>query len=190
MPVSLAVLGVLAAGLAFVCARGLRFSDPDPVRPAAIAVQEPGWPAPKALPAPQPSTQEPRPAGEPQLDGLAAPEQGRNALYIASHAYAIEGMERAAAQKLLAELIDAATAPGLSYVHTWRSGDRSREVARAHFVQQRPRPTKRIKPFPRETTAARAATRHGGTHTPLRFSPIWSAPRDLALRTGSQFGKW
>lgn len=51
------------------------------------------------------------------------PANGRNALYIASHAYAIEGMKEDAAQKLLAELIDAATAPGLSYLHTWRRGD-------------------------------------------------------------------
>src|SRR5262249_56703989 len=35
------------------------------------------------------------------------PANGRSALYIASHAYAIEGIEPAAAQKLLAELIDA-----------------------------------------------------------------------------------
>ena len=40
------------------------------------------------------------------------PANGRNALYLASHAYAIEGMEQAAAQRLLAELMDAATAPG------------------------------------------------------------------------------
>src|SRR5882724_10246668 len=51
------------------------------------------------------------------------PTNGRTALYIASHAYAIEGMEEAAAQGLLAQLMDAATAPGLSYVHIWRAGD-------------------------------------------------------------------
>jgi alpha-ketoglutarate-dependent 2,4-dichlorophenoxyacetate dioxygenase len=51
------------------------------------------------------------------------PANGRNALYIASHAFAIEGMEEAEAQKLLAELIDAATAPGVSYEHAWRKGD-------------------------------------------------------------------
>jgi alpha-ketoglutarate-dependent taurine dioxygenase len=51
------------------------------------------------------------------------PTNGRTALYIASHAYTIEGMEQAAAQRLLAELIDAATAPGFSYVHAWRKGD-------------------------------------------------------------------
>src|SRR6516162_8165209 len=33
------------------------------------------------------------------------PVNGRSALYIASHAYAIEGMEQAAAQKLLTELM-------------------------------------------------------------------------------------
>src|SRR6201997_1048983 len=41
------------------------------------------------------------------------PVNGRGALYLASHAYAIEGMEQTAAQKLLAELMEAATAPGL-----------------------------------------------------------------------------
>src|SRR5436190_10507596 len=51
------------------------------------------------------------------------PANGRNALYLASHAYAIEGMEQAAAQRLLAEMIEAATAPGLTYVHIWRNGD-------------------------------------------------------------------
>ena len=34
------------------------------------------------------------------------PSNGRTALYIASHAYAIEGMEQGSAQKLLAELMD------------------------------------------------------------------------------------
>jgi alpha-ketoglutarate-dependent 2,4-dichlorophenoxyacetate dioxygenase len=51
------------------------------------------------------------------------PVNGRGALYIASHAYAIEGMEDAAGKKLLGELMDAATAPGVSYVHTWHKGD-------------------------------------------------------------------
>jgi alpha-ketoglutarate-dependent 2,4-dichlorophenoxyacetate dioxygenase len=51
------------------------------------------------------------------------PVNGRAALYIASHAYAIEGMEQGAAQRLLGELMDAATAPARSYVHPWRDGD-------------------------------------------------------------------
>ena len=51
------------------------------------------------------------------------PATGRSAIYLASHAYAIEGMEKAAGQKLIDELMAAATAPGTSYVHSWRSGD-------------------------------------------------------------------
>jgi alpha-ketoglutarate-dependent 2,4-dichlorophenoxyacetate dioxygenase len=51
------------------------------------------------------------------------PVNGRTALYMASHAYAIDGMDTAAAQRLVADLIDAATAPGLTYLHTWRNGD-------------------------------------------------------------------
>ena len=69
-----------------------------------------------------------------------SPANGRNALYIASHAYAIEGMEQAAAQRLLAELMDAATAPGLSYVHTWRKGDVVMWDNRATMHRGRPWP--------------------------------------------------
>src|SRR5216684_1225698 len=39
------------------------------------------------------------------------PTNGRTALYIASHAYAIDGMEEDAARRLLDELTDAATGP-------------------------------------------------------------------------------
>ena len=58
--------------------------------------------------------------------GLENPVNGRGALYIASHAYAIEGMEQNAAQKLLAELMEAATAPGRelpAHVAQGRRGD-------------------------------------------------------------------
>jgi alpha-ketoglutarate-dependent 2,4-dichlorophenoxyacetate dioxygenase len=48
------------------------------------------------------------------------PTNGRTALYLASHAYAIEGMEQGPAQTLLGELMEAATARGLSYTHNWR----------------------------------------------------------------------
>ena len=51
------------------------------------------------------------------------PANGRGALYLASHAYAVEGMERAAGKKLIDELMQAATAPGTNYVHGWRGGD-------------------------------------------------------------------
>lgn len=51
------------------------------------------------------------------------PVNGRSALYLASHAYAVEGMEASAGKKLIDELMDLATAPGTSYVHEWKSGD-------------------------------------------------------------------
>src|SRR3979490_2655422 len=75
--------------------------------------------------APDLASPEERAALPPQCWRLAwtNPTNGRTALYIASHACAIEDMERTAAQELLAELMDAATAPGRSYTHTWRKGD-------------------------------------------------------------------
>src|SRR5207244_1757402 len=51
------------------------------------------------------------------------PVHGRGGLYLASHAYAVEGMEPTAGKQLLDELMEAATAPGTSYVHGWRAGD-------------------------------------------------------------------
>src|SRR5712672_2174190 len=51
------------------------------------------------------------------------PANGRGAIYLASHAYAVEGVEPAAGKKLIEELMAAATAPGASYLHPWRSGD-------------------------------------------------------------------
>ena len=89
--------------------------------------------------APDLASPEERAALPPQCWRLAwkNPANGRTALYIASHAYAIEGMEQAAAQKLLAELMDAATAPGLSYVHTWRKR-RRRHVGQSRDHASRP----------------------------------------------------
>src|SRR5258708_35343798 len=39
------------------------------------------------------------------------PRNGRGAIYLASHAYAVEGREKAAGKKLIAELMASATAP-------------------------------------------------------------------------------
>jgi alpha-ketoglutarate-dependent 2,4-dichlorophenoxyacetate dioxygenase len=85
------------------------------------------------------------------------PVNGRGALYIASHAYAIEGMEQAAAQKLLAELMDAATAPGLSYVHAWRAGDVVMWDNRATLHRGRPWPAQEARLMVRTTISATAA---------------------------------
>jgi alpha-ketoglutarate-dependent 2,4-dichlorophenoxyacetate dioxygenase len=51
------------------------------------------------------------------------PANGRDSLYVASHTYAIDGMPKEEAQALIAELIDFATAPGHTYLHTWQPGD-------------------------------------------------------------------
>ncbi|HKA71034.1 MAG TPA: TauD/TfdA family dioxygenase [Xanthobacteraceae bacterium] len=85
------------------------------------------------------------------------PSNGRAALYLASHAYAIEGVEHAAAQDLLAELIDAATAPGLSYVHAWRNGDVVMWDNRATMHRGRPWPPHVARLMVRTTISATAA---------------------------------
>jgi alpha-ketoglutarate-dependent 2,4-dichlorophenoxyacetate dioxygenase len=85
------------------------------------------------------------------------PANGRNALYLASHAYAIEGMEQAAAQKLLAELMDAATAPGASYMHQWQSGDVVMWDNRATMHRGRPWPAHEARLMVRSTISASEA---------------------------------
>jgi alpha-ketoglutarate-dependent 2,4-dichlorophenoxyacetate dioxygenase len=85
------------------------------------------------------------------------PVNGRSALYLASHAYAIEGMEQAAAQELLAELMDAATAPGLSYEHAWRSGDVVMWDNRATMHRGRPWPAHEARLMVRTTISATEA---------------------------------
>lgn len=51
------------------------------------------------------------------------PVNGRVALYIASHAYAIDGLDDREGRNLLAKLIADATRPELVYRHRWRQGD-------------------------------------------------------------------
>jgi alpha-ketoglutarate-dependent 2,4-dichlorophenoxyacetate dioxygenase len=51
------------------------------------------------------------------------PANNRTALYIASHAYAVEGMGDHEARELLAQLIADATRPEFTYRHKWRPGD-------------------------------------------------------------------
>jgi alpha-ketoglutarate-dependent 2,4-dichlorophenoxyacetate dioxygenase len=84
------------------------------------------------------------------------PANGRTALYLASHAYAIEGMEQGAAQQLLGELMDAATASGLSYVHSWRSGDVVMWDNRATMHRGRPWPAHEPRLMVRTTISATA----------------------------------
>jgi alpha-ketoglutarate-dependent 2,4-dichlorophenoxyacetate dioxygenase len=85
------------------------------------------------------------------------PVNGRYALYLASHTYAIEGMEDAAGKKLLAELMAAATAPGVSFVHTWHKGDVVMWDNRATMHRGRPWPANEPRYMVRTTISASAA---------------------------------
>jgi alpha-ketoglutarate-dependent 2,4-dichlorophenoxyacetate dioxygenase len=51
------------------------------------------------------------------------PVNGEEALYIASHAFAVVGMPEAEGAALIDEAIDFATRPGTVYTHAWRPGD-------------------------------------------------------------------
>jgi alpha-ketoglutarate-dependent 2,4-dichlorophenoxyacetate dioxygenase len=84
------------------------------------------------------------------------PVNGRSALYLASHAYAIEGMESTVGKKLLDELMGAATVPGASYVHSWRSGDVVMWDNRATMHRGRPWPAHEARLMVRTTVSATA----------------------------------
>ncbi len=83
------------------------------------------------------------------------PVNGRRALYVASHAYAIEGMGDNEAKALLAELIAEATAPGRTYLHRWRAGDVVMWDNRATMHRGRPWPLAEPRIMVRTTIQAR-----------------------------------
>jgi alpha-ketoglutarate-dependent 2,4-dichlorophenoxyacetate dioxygenase len=68
------------------------------------------------------------------------PVNGRDALYLASHAYAIEGMPEAEGRALLAELIEHITDPAHTYLHRWQAGDVVMWDNRATMHRGRPWP--------------------------------------------------
>jgi alpha-ketoglutarate-dependent 2,4-dichlorophenoxyacetate dioxygenase len=85
------------------------------------------------------------------------PVNGRGAIYLASHAYAIEGMEPAAGKRLIDELMEAATAPGVSYLHQWRAGDVVMWDNRATMHRGRPWPAHEPRLMVRTTISATEA---------------------------------
>jgi alpha-ketoglutarate-dependent 2,4-dichlorophenoxyacetate dioxygenase len=85
------------------------------------------------------------------------PANGRGAIYLASHAYAVEGMEAAAGKKLIDELMEIATAPGTSYLHQWREGDVVMWDNRATMHRGRPWPAHEPRLMVRTTISATAA---------------------------------
>ncbi len=68
------------------------------------------------------------------------PAHGERALYVASHAYAVDGMGDNEGKALLAELIVEATRPEHTYRHRWRPGDVVMWANRATLHRGRPWP--------------------------------------------------
>jgi alpha-ketoglutarate-dependent 2,4-dichlorophenoxyacetate dioxygenase len=85
------------------------------------------------------------------------PANGRSAIYLASHAYAIEGMGREVGKTLIDKLMDTATTPGTSYVHRWRSGDVVMWDNRATMHRGRPWPAHEARLMVRTTISATEA---------------------------------
>jgi alpha-ketoglutarate-dependent 2,4-dichlorophenoxyacetate dioxygenase len=85
------------------------------------------------------------------------PVNGRGAIYLASHAYAVEGLEAAAGKKLIDELMEAATAAGTSYLHPWRGGDVVMWDNRATMHRGRPWPAHEPRLMVRTTISASGA---------------------------------
>jgi alpha-ketoglutarate-dependent 2,4-dichlorophenoxyacetate dioxygenase len=82
------------------------------------------------------------------------PVNGRIALYIASHAYAVEGLEDGEARALLDELIAGATRPQDTYQHSWRQGDVLMWDNRATMHRGRPWPHDQARSMVRTTISA------------------------------------
>jgi alpha-ketoglutarate-dependent 2,4-dichlorophenoxyacetate dioxygenase len=85
------------------------------------------------------------------------PVNGRGAVYLASHAYAVEGMEPAAGKKLIDEMMALSTAPGTSYLHQWRKGDVVMWDNRATMHRGRPWPSHEARLMIRTTISATVA---------------------------------
>jgi alpha-ketoglutarate-dependent 2,4-dichlorophenoxyacetate dioxygenase len=109
--------------------------------------------------APDLATPEERAALPPQCWRMVwkNPANGRGAVYLASHAYAVEGMAPAEGKTLIDELMAAATAPGTSYVHSWRGGDVVMWDNRATMHRGRPWPAGQARHMVRTTISATEA---------------------------------
>ena len=82
------------------------------------------------------------------------PANDRRALYVASHAYAIDGMDDRDARQLLAELLDEATRREFVYTHKWRQGDAVMWDNRAMLHRGRPWDYKKERSMVRTTISA------------------------------------
>jgi alpha-ketoglutarate-dependent 2,4-dichlorophenoxyacetate dioxygenase len=85
------------------------------------------------------------------------PANGRGAIYLASHAYAVEGMAASEGKKLIDDLMELATAPGTSYLHPWRRGDVVMWDNRATMHRGRPWPAHEARLMVRTSISATGA---------------------------------
>jgi alpha-ketoglutarate-dependent 2,4-dichlorophenoxyacetate dioxygenase len=85
------------------------------------------------------------------------PVNGRKALYLASHASGVEGMNEAEGLAFIDELTERATAPGTSYVHAWKPGDVVMWDNRATMHRGRPWPDNEPRLMVRTTVSASGA---------------------------------
>jgi alpha-ketoglutarate-dependent 2,4-dichlorophenoxyacetate dioxygenase len=85
------------------------------------------------------------------------PTNDRRALYVASHAYAIDGMDDRDARQLLAQLLDEATRREFVYSHKWRQGDAVMWDNRAMLHRGRPWDYARERTMVRTTISATTA---------------------------------
>jgi alpha-ketoglutarate-dependent 2,4-dichlorophenoxyacetate dioxygenase len=122
--------------------------------------------------APDLATAEERTALPPQCWRMVwkNPVNARNALYLASHAYAIEGIKETVAQRLITALIDAATVPECRYVHKWRAGDIVMWDNRATMHRGRPWPADEARHMVRTTISATDADGLSLLRPPVRLA--------------------
>ncbi len=85
------------------------------------------------------------------------PVNDRRALYIASHAYAIDGMDDRDARQMLAQLLDETTRREFVYTHKWRKGDAVMWDNRAMLHRGRPWDYANERTMVRTTISATAA---------------------------------
>ncbi len=85
------------------------------------------------------------------------PANGLLALYVASHAFAIDGMATDDAQALLRTLIEQATRSDVAYLHRWRPGDVVMWDNRATLHRGRPWPEQLPRHVVRTTVSATEA---------------------------------
>ncbi len=105
------------------------------------------------------------------------PVTGEDALYIASHAYAVAGMEAAAGQALIEELTAFATREQYVYSHRWTVGDVLIWDERATLHRGRPWPYEEERTLASICVSARGCDGFGFVQPPVSLAdPVGDPP--------------